>query len=775
MGSFQLDPARFGAGQNILRVEDRRLLTGTGRFTDDLALAGQAFGAVLRSPYPRARIAAIDASAARASPGVLAVLTAADLRAAGFGPLPFKARLVQRDGRPMVAPEHPALADGEARFVGEPVAFVVAETEAQALDAAEQVAVDYEPLPAVTDLQAAVAPGAPVLVEGGGGNIVAHIGLGDASAVDAAFAASERTVAVELVNNRLVPNALEPRAVIGEYDAASGRYTVHLGNQKPHELRNILAESVLRVPPEKVLVRVGDIGGGFGAKMGVYPEDVLVLCAARLLGRPVRWRASRSESFLADTHGRDQFTRAELALGADGRFLALRLRTLANLGAYATFVGAIVPGEGAKIATTVYRIPAVRVEIDVVATSTAPTGPYRGAGRPEVVFLMERLVERAARSLGVDAVELRRRNLVTAAEMPYVSATGSVYDSGDFPQLLARAQQAADWDGFAARRAEAQARGLLLGRGLSYYMDKTGSNAPTEHAEVVLEADGGVTVLSATQAMGQGLETSYAQLVSARFGIGLERVRVVQGDTDAVRVGAAGSGGSRSLFIGGSAIALAAEAAIEEGRRRAAGLLEADAADIEFAQGRFRIAGTDRGIDVAELAQRGGALRVGHTFTAEGMSWPNGCHVCEVEVDPETGEVRVARFVAVDDVGVVINPPIVHGQVQGGIAQGVGQALFEGCRYDPESGQLLTGSLMDYTLPRAGDLPRLEVEADERAPCRTNPLGAKGAGEGGSIGAPPAVVQAVLDALAGCGVEELAMPVTAEAVWRALRGAPGAA
>jgi carbon-monoxide dehydrogenase large subunit len=466
-------------------------------------------------------------------------------------------------------------------------------------------------------------------------------------------------------------------------------------------------------------------------------------------------------------------SRAELALRRDGTFLALRVNTLANLGAYATFVGALVPGEGAKIATTVYRIPILRSETDIVLTNTAPTGPYRGAGRPEVVYLIERLVDRAAHELGIDPVALRRKNLIAKAEMPFTTPTGSVYDSGDFARLLDRAREASGWDDFAGRRAAAAARGRLLGRGIAYYVDKTGSNAPTEHVEIVVGADGSVTILSATQAMGQGLETSYTQLAAARFGIAPSRVRIVQGDTDAVPVGAAGSGGSRSLFIGGSAIVVAAGAAIEEGRGLAAQALEADPVDIEYREGRFLVAGTDRAVTLADAAQRsGGTLRVGRTLTVDAMSWPNGCHASEVEIDPETGVVKIVRFVAVDDVGVVIHPPIVHGQVQGGIAQGVGQALLEDCRYDGDSGQLLTGSFLDYALPRADDLPpTLHVATDESSPCLTNPLGAKGAGEGGSIGAPAAIVNAVLDALRDCGVDDLQMPIRSEAVWRSLRGA----
>ncbi|HYF20720.1 MAG TPA: xanthine dehydrogenase family protein molybdopterin-binding subunit [Ramlibacter sp.] len=759
-------PAAGLVGQPMRRVEDERLLTGQGRFAAHLQAPGQLHAAVVRSPHPHARILSIDAQPARHAPGVAAVYTAANLLADGVGPLPFKPRLVRADGSPMVAPVRQALAHERVRFVGEPVAFVLAETESQALDAAERVLVDYEPLEAVVDAEAALQPGAPSLLDDGSGNVAAHIGLGDAQAVDAAFARAAHVVPLRVRNQRLAPVSMEPRALLARFDAASSTFQLETGHQKPHELRNLLADAVFKVPPEQVRVIVRDIGGAFGAKMGVYPEEVLALYAARRLQRPVRWCATRGEAFLTDTHGRDQVADVELALDADGRFLAVRARVAANLGAYATFVGAIVPGEGAKILTTVYRIPAARVDIDVVLTHTAPVGPYRGAGRPEAVFQLERAIDAAAAQLGIDRVELRRRNLVRRADMPYRNAVGSLYDSGDFPRLLDRTLELADWDGFAGRRGASEAAGLLRGRGLAFYVDKTGSNAPQEHVRIEAAADGIVTVLSATQAMGQGLETAYTQVAADRLDLSAHWIQVLQGDTFRVQKGAAGSGGSRSLFIGGSAIALCCDDLLAQARTLAARVLEQDARELAYRGGVF-LAPNGRKVSLRELAQRhGGWLVAEKTFEVDGFSWPNGCHACEVEVDPATGAVRVDRFAAVDDVGNPVNPLLVHGQIEGGIVQGIGQALLEHVAYDPDSGQLLTGSFMDYALPRADDIPHLRVELDTTSPCLTNPLGAKGAGEGGAIGAPPAVVGAVLDAI---GERHLDMPLTAGKVWQALQ------
>ena len=718
--------AGVGIGAPVCRLEDARFLTGTGRYTADEERPGVAHAAFVRSPHAHARVVAIDAGGAAVMPGVLAVYTGRDLAAAGVGPIPYAAMLNRRDGSAMSAPPRLALAMDEVRHVGEAVAVVIAGSPHQAADAAERVAVAWEALPAVADVH-------------DGGEVCAWHEHGDAAAVEAAFAAAAHRIELELVNNRLVANALEPRAALAEW--RDGRLTLAIGCQMPHLARQQLA-AILGLDPAAVRVLVGDIGGGFGAKSFLYPEYVAVAHAACVRGHPVRWVASRAESFLADTHGRDHRTVAALALDAAGRFTALRVRTRANAGAYLSFLGAVIPTiAGTKPLSGAYRIPAIRLEVEVVLTHTAPVDAYRGAGRPESIYVVERLIDAAARATGVDPVELRRRNLIGRDEMPYRTAMGETYDSGDFARVLDTALEAADWKGFDGRRRAAAARGRLAGRGLAYFIESTGAANPVESAQIVVSADA-VTVLSGTQNMGQGLETAYAQIVAGRLGVPIERVRVVQGDTDRVARGG-GSGGSRSLFIGGSAVLGACDR------------LVADAGPGP--------------VDWFERARAsGGRLAAEGKVKVPAFSWPNGCHVCEVEIDPDTGTIAVTRFTAVDDVGVVVNPMIVHGQAHGGIAQGIGQALAEHARYDA-SAQLVTGSLMDYALPRADDLPPLEVLTDESSPCTTNPLGAKGAGESGAIGAPPAVVNAVLDALAAAGVRHLDMPVTAEKVWRALR------
>jgi carbon-monoxide dehydrogenase large subunit len=722
-----LRPPHVGIGAAVRRVEDPRFLTGAGRFAGDERRAGLLHAAFVRSPHAHARIAAVDVAAAAAMPGVGAVYTGRDLDAAGVKPLPFAAMLKRRDGAPMAPPPRRALAADTVRHVGEAVAVVIAASEHAAADAAERVAVEWEELPAVADVRA-------------GGEPCAWYEHGDAAAVDAAFAAATQRVRLELVNNRLVASPLEPRAALAEWDG--GRLTLTLGCQMPHLARQQLG-AILGLGDAGVRVVVGDIGGAFGAKSFLYPEYVAVAHAARVLGRPVRWVASRSESFLADTHGRDHATVAELALDAAGVFMALRVRTRANAGSYLSYLGAVIPTlAGTKPLSGAYRIPAIRVEVEVVLTHTAPVEAYRGAGRPETIYAIERLVDRAARVAGIDPVELRRRNFIGRHEMPYRTAMGETYDSGDFARVLDAALEASDWHGFARRRAEAARRGRLAGRGLAYFVESTGAANPVESAEVAVTGDA-VTVYSGTQNMGQGLETAYAQIAAGRLGVPLERVRVVQGDTDRVARGG-GSGGSRSLFVGGSAVLAACDRLVAD----------AGPGPVDW---------------FARARASGGRVAAEGKVKVPAFSWPNGCHVCEVEIDRETGAVAVTRFTAVDDVGVVVNPMIVHGQTHGGVAQGIGQALAEHGRYDPASGQLLTGSLADYALPRADDLPPFEVLTDESSPCTTNPLGAKGAGEGGAIGAPPAVVNAVLDALAPFGVAHVDMPATAETVWRALR------
>ncbi len=766
---------RFGGRQLTRRVEDDRLLTGRGRFVDDLSLPGMAHLVFVRSPHAHAKIRALDATAAAAMPRVLAVYTGADLVADGVEPLPYMVAFKRADGSTMAAPPRRALAHERVRFVGEPVAAVVALSRAEALDAAEAVAVDYEALPAAVDVRDAVRPGAPVIWEAAPDNIVAESRLGNREATERAFAAATRVASIELVNQRLIACPLEPRVALAEFDPASGRLTLHASAQNPSALRQQLAQAILKLPVEKVRVLVRDVGGGFGMKAHLNPEDAVVAYAARKLGRPVKWRADRSEDFLSAVQGRDHASLAELALDRDGRVLALKVDTLAAAGAYLAPATAPIPLLlGPKVVTGAYDIPAADVRIRLVMTNTATTAAYRGAGRPESIYLIERLMDKAAFEVGLDPAEFRRRNLVPAAKMPFKNAIGDTYDTGDFPGLLQSGLDAADWDGFAARHRAAEARGRLLGRGLSFYIEWTSGNQFSETVDVRVEGEGRIVVYSATQAMGQGLETAYTQLVAERLGVAPEAIAVVQGDTDLVE--GFGSMGSRSLYIGGSAIVAGAERLIETAKALAAETLEASAGDIEYSGGRFTIAGTDRAIGLFELAarQREGRITVNTVNTVSGPSWPNGCHVCEVEIDPETGTAAITRHSTCDDVGRVINHMLVLGQIHGGVAQGAGQALYEACVYDRQSGQLLSGSFMDYTLPRADSLPAIEVMLDERAPSTTNLLGAKGAGESGTVGAVPAVVNAVLDALRPIGVREIDMPATPEVIWLAIQRAKGA-
>jgi len=760
-------------GKPLRRLEDQKLLTGQGRFTDDVVLEKEAHAAFVRSPHAHARIAGIDVSAARAAPGVVAVFTGADVVAAGLEPVPFTQLHKRPDGADMTVPPRHALTADTARFVGDAVAMVVAETRDQARDAAELVEVDWEPLPANADLPRAERPDAPVhwapAFTPEYGNIAAIYRMGDRAAAEAAFAAAARVVKLRVINQRVIANPLEPRALAAQYEEATGRFTLYCPTQNTHTVRGQLAK-VFKVEEDRLRVVCTDLGGGFGARGYAYPEHAALCFAARALKRPIKWRADRSENFLSEVHGRDSITEAELAIDAGQRFTALRIRTLADIGAYASSFGACVPAmSGARAPTGVYDIPLLDHEVRMFFTHTTPVDAYRGAGRPEMGYLLERLVTRAARELNVDPIELRVKNMVKPAQMPYRNPAGQTYDCGDFPRILKEALVAADWNGFEARKAAAARRGRLYGRGLACYVEITGSARVTEEVTLTVDAGGAVTLISGTQQIGQGIQTSYAQIVAELLGVPPEAVRVIQGDTDFAKTGG-GAGGSRSLQVGGSAALVGARVLIDTGKPLAAKELEAAAVDIEFAEGRYRIAGTDRTIGLAELAAKQPEWRisVSHTETVKGQTWPNGCQVCEAEVDPETGEVRLARLVAVDDVGRVMNPLIAEGQVHGGMMQGIGQALMEQSVYD-ENGQLLTGSFMDYAMPRADALPELESGFDESVPSALNALGAKGVGEAGCHGAMPAVVNAVLDALAGHGVTELDMPLTTEKVWRALR------
>jgi carbon-monoxide dehydrogenase large subunit len=766
-------PQRFGSGRSVWRTEDEVLLTGRGRFVDDHFLPGQAHLVFLRSPHAHASIRSVDVSSASVMPGVLAVLTGRDLVDAGVKPLAVRTALKRRDGAPAAFPPRRGLAHERVRFVGEAVAAVVAETREQAAEAVRHVDVVYEELPAVVDPAGATAPGAPRLWEEAPDNVCAQARHGDEAAASAAFARAAHVVSVEIVQQRLAPTPLEPRGVLASWDAAAGRVTVRLSSQMPTGVRQGLAEA-LGLEPEKLHVLVGDVGGGFGMKTGVYPEDLVVAHCARALRRPVKWCAERSEEMLAATHGRDVHTRAELALDAGGRALALRVRSLANVGAYPTAVGmGIQLTIGPWVSTSVYDLATVDLDLRAVLTNTATVSAYRGAGRPEAIYLIERLMDAAARELGLDPAELRRRNMIRPEQMPYRNAMGQTYDSGRFEVVLDRALALADWRGFEARRADSARRGRLRGRGIATFLEWTGGNAFEERVRVTVSGEGDIEIVSATQAMGQGLATTYAQLAVDVFGVPIERIHIVQGDTD--RANGFGSAGSRSLFTGGSAVRVASERTVETARDLAAEALEASAGDVEYGAGAFRVVGTDRKVGLFELAARqpSGSIVVDSTSAVSGPTWPNGCHVCEVEIDPHTGEVSVVSYASVNDVGRAVNPMIVIGQLEGGAVQGIGQALCESFVYEPESGQPVTATLLGYALPRADMVPRFVTELDESTPCRNNPLGVKGVGELGTIGATPAVVNAVVDALAAAGLgrnaERIQMPLTPERVWRALK------
>jgi carbon-monoxide dehydrogenase large subunit len=766
--------AKYGIGQAITRREDQRLLLGTGQYVDDVAVAGETFVAFVRSPHARARIVSIDTKAARAMPGVIAVYTGADLKAEGVGPLPDGAGLKRADGKPMCGPPHHALAIGEAMFVGEAVAAVVAQTRTQAEDAAEKVQVEYEEQPAVVTIEAAIKPGAPQLWPDAPGNIAAQTQFGNKQACDEAFAKAKHVTKIAFHNQRLVPVTMEPRGSIGEYDGKSGRITLRTSCQNPAGLQGTLADAVLKVPKEKVRVLVGDVGGGFGMKTQLYPEDIVCVWAARKLGKAVHWRASRSEEFLAGNHGRDQTNRAELALDAEGKILGLRVEIVGNIGAHASGPGAvIVVAVGPKVITAVYHIPALHLRGTAVMTNTNVVGAYRGAGRPEAIYLIERLMDQAAYEMKIDPAELRRRNFIQPSQMPYTTPMGEKFDSGNFPHMLDRILKHADWKGYDARKRESQARGKLRGRAISTFLEWTGV-VHEETIDLHVEADGRVKIFTAMQAMGQGIETSYVQIVSETLGIDAEKIEIVQGDSDIAQ--GIGSMGSRSAYIGGSAMMTASNETIEKGKQLAGDALEASASDVVYKDGRFTVAGTDMGIDLFDLAAKQPERRIAIKTLQKvgGPSWPNSCHVCEVEVDPETGITEIVRYTTVDDVGRVINPLIVAGQVHGGIAQAVGQALMEQAVYDPKSGQLVTGSLLDYCVPRADDLPDFDTHTDETTPCKINPLGAKGVGELGTVGGTPTVMNAVIDALRPLGVHHLEMPATPERVWRAIREAKAA-
>ncbi len=757
-------------GRSLLRFEDQRFLVGRGRYVEDCNRAGQLHAYVVRSPHSHAKILGIDTAAAAAMPGVLGVFTEANLAADGLGPLPCNA--VVKTVAPIIVPPRHALARGRVRHVGDPVAFVVAESRDAARDAAEQVMVDYEPLPAVVDADAAMREGAPQVWETAPGNVSYRFQKGDQAAVAAAFAAAAHTVEIELVNNRVVIAPVETRAAIGSHDAATGRFDLLLTGQGVHGIRDHLADSVFRVPRDRIRLVAPDVGGGFGPKNFLYPEYVMLLWAARRLGRPVKWVGERAEDFLSTTQGRDNITRARLAFDAAGKTLALDVATIANLGAY---VSAAAPGCSTNAPSAamggLYAIPAIFMDVHGVLTNTVPIDAYRGAGKPEANYIIERLMDLAARQLGRDPAELRRQNFIT--DFPYRKPLGSVMDCGDFSANVDAVLAAADREGFTRRREASAQQGKLRGLGIACFLE-TSRGAPHEGAEVRFAGDGKVELLLGTQSNGQGHETSFPQVAADLLGLPMEAFRYIQADTQSVRAGQ-GHGGARSLHMGGTAMVEAINGAIAKGRAVAARLLQAGSEEVVFDAGSFRVRNTDRSVPLLEVA-RAAAEETEHgldTYVwslADAITFPNGCHVAEVEIDPETGKVALLRYVAVDDFGRLVNPMLTAGQVQGGVAQGIGQAMLEHTVYDPESGQLLSGSLMDYALPRADDLPALEIGFRE-VPTGNNPLGVKGSGQAGCISAPPTIMNAVMDALAPLGVRHLDMPATPDRVWRAIQAA----
>jgi carbon-monoxide dehydrogenase large subunit len=777
----------FEIGSSTRRVEDLRLTRGLGRYVDDIRISDETHMVVVRSPHAAARIVGIDTAAAAGLPGVLAVLTGADFAADGLGHLDTCILRNRRDGSPMAHPPYPVLCTDSVHYAGDPVAIVVAETLHLASDAAERVDVDYEILESVTDVVAAAEPDAPaVWPDEAPDNECFFFELGDRARVEAAFGRAHHVTSVDFRVSRVSANPLEPRNAIGVYDQSNGRYTLYSGTQIPHKVRDELAQKTFFIPSHQIRVISPDVGGAFGMKGSPFPEEAMVLWASRKVGRPVRWKATRSESLLSDHHARDNVTTAELALDEEGNFLAFRVRTLANLGAYLGFYTPHPPTNNLGGLAGVYRTPAIHVEVRGIFTNTQPTAPYRGAGRPEATFAIERAIDAAAFELGRDPVELRRRNLIPASAMPYQTGLVYVYDSGSFEKNFDLAIDAADWAGFAGRKKSSEERGRLRGISIVHPIEISGGpfrNPNEESVELRFDSGGDATLLLGTHNHGQGHETTFRQLCGSYLGLAPDRVRVSCGDTDIVKHGR-GTFGSRSLIAAGTSFVRVCEKIVERGKPVAAQMLESEAGDIEFDRGLFRVVGTDRSVrleDVAKTTFVPGALPAGSdyglsasvTAQAEDATFPNGCHVCEVEIDPQTGAVTVENYVVIDDVGNVVNPMLVKGQVHGGVAQGLGQALLEAIVYDPGSGQLLTGSFMDYGMPRALNMPPMTVISNP-APTKKNPLGVKGAGEAGTVGSLPGIVNAILNALRPLGVRSIEMPVTSERVWTAINDARSA-
>lgn len=769
---------QFGIGQSVRRAEDRRFVSGTGQYVDDITMPRMVFAAVVYSPHAHALIRAIDAETARQAPGVLAVLTGADAEADGIGGLPPFFMPSDMGGPPGYRTLRPILVADRVRCVGDRVAVVIAETLDQARDAADYVAIDYEILPSVTTPDGAAHLDAPRVWDDCEGNRCFTLAFGDTAATDAAFAAADHRVSLHLRNNRLSANTIEPRAALGRYDAAEDSYTLYTSSQNPHGVRQGLAQAVLHVAETSLRVVSPDVGGGFGMKADAYPEDALVLWASRRVGRPVKWVGTRSESLMGDIHGRDQVADAELALDASGRALGLRVRALHGLGGYVASAAVAPVTYSMRLLPGVYDIAAVDVQTSAIFTNCSPTGPYRGAGRPEACFILERLMDEAARQLGMDRVEIRRRNLIHVDAMPYTTAAGTTYDSGDFAHMMDGCLELADWEGFSDRQATSQAAGLLRGRAVTCYIESAGIF--NERMGLRFDPEGNVTILAGTHSHGQGHATVFPQLIHEWLGLPYDKIRYIQGDTDKIAIGR-GTYAARSSQLASTALNAAAQDAIAKGAVMAAHLLEADVADITFVDGAYKLGSSNRTLDFGDVVRAffrpvylPEGVSVGLTTHgsagAECPNFPNGAHVCEVEVDPETGTVRIDRYAVYDDVGRALNPMICEGQIVGGIAQGIGQALLEEVVYDPESGQLLSGSFSDYGMPRADMMPHILSKLGE-IPCTTNPLGVKGVGESGTIGSPPTIVNAVLDALSPYAIHEIQMPLTPMRVWSAIQAA----
>ena len=777
LATSSLDPSpettRFGSGKSVKRLEDQQLLLGAGQFTNDVSLPNQSYLVFLRSPYPHAKITRLDTSAAKAMPGVYGLITGQDLLAAGVKPMARPMNFKRADGGPLSSTNRYPLATDTVRFVGEPIVAVVADTEENARNAAEVIQVEFDPLQSASTLADALAPNAPLFTEAPD-NRVAETRYGDITATQAAFEQAAHVVHLDIVNQRVAALAIEPRSVLAYPE--NGRLTLRMSSQMPSGVRTTISD-LIGIDKEKVRVIVGDVGGGFGMKTGAYAEDVVTAFCAHTLGRPVKWIADRSEEFLSSSHGRDIQTKASLALAQDGKILGLRIETLANVGAYPTMTGLTIQLLiGPWVQSSVYDIQTIDYHFTGVMTNTASTGAYRGAGRPEAIYNMERLMDEAARVSGIDRVELRRKNFIKPEQMPYKNPMGQVYDTGAFEMIMNEALEKANWHSFAKREADSKAKGLWRGLGIATFLEWTGGNALEENVQVQILADGMIEVASAVNAMGQGIATSLAQLVVDVFGVDISQVRVILGDTD--RANGFGSAGSRSLFTGGSAMRVGAEKTLDKARHLAGKALEASPADLAYQAGTFSVKGTDLQISLADLAKRQPEARIEmqSSTTASGPTWPNGCHICEVELNPATGETRVVSYTSMNDAGRIVNPMIVEGQLDGGAVQGMGQALLEGLVYDAESGQLLTGSLMDYAAPRADIMPEMfHTHTNQTVPSTNNVLGVKGVGELGTIGATPCVVNALADALARNGnadkAPKLQMPLTPFRIWELLHKA----